>query len=465
MANMASELSPGASSKVKEVGSAELFKSLKNRTKKEYNETINVLSKRVADGRANLYGLSAEEAGGRPSVVQAGIGIISRDKGGVRGSESVRPYDDAKRHEIESAVEDWAKDNGYWKDEEAIKQASFGGDVYSKGSEARVYLSEDGKTITKVVDPYIRRRSELEDFAENVSVFNTLFPESAYTITGVTRDAQGKFRIIMEQPRIVGEQVDKDAYIHDGYLEKVKKYFEDRGFTAQDDEVSFSNGKYYVSDIHYGNVIFAKDGSPRIIDADAKYHGRYEREYLDKQPLLVDNGNALHRESADTPAVSHSRKAVSDHITKVAKRLGAEVRQVNSIEEVTNPEARKALEAGKKVTGWFDEATGKVELYLPNITDRYTAEKTVWHETVGHKGLEGLLGGSFRGFLHSLWKDKSNTALQQYVKENLPKNGYDPYRTIKEYLAEQAEVGHGDVGLWNRVRNALSNALHEIGYP
>lgn len=51
------------------------------------------------------------------------------------------------------------------------------------------------------------------------------------------------------------------------------------------------------------------------------------------------------------------------------------------------------------------------------------------------------------------------------MKENLPKNGYDPYRTIKEYLAEQAEVGHGDVGLWNRVRNALSNALHEIGYP
>lgn len=95
-------------------------------------------------------------------------------------------------------------------------------------------------------------------------------------------------------------------------------------------------------------------------------------------------------------ASSKGQQIVSDHITKVAKKLGAEVRQVNSIEEVTNPEARKALEAGKKVTGWFDEATGKVELYLPNITDRYTAEKTVWHETVGHKGLEGLLGGSFR---------------------------------------------------------------------
>lgn len=124
---------------------------------------------------------------------------------------------------------------------------------------------------------------------ENISVYNTLFPYSAYKVVGVTRRTDGRFCVVMEQPRIVGKQVDLDTYLHEGYFEKTKDYFESMGMKMLDDNISFTNGKYYVSDIHYGNVIFSKDGKPYIIDADAKYHGRYRRNNMDNKPLVVDN--------------------------------------------------------------------------------------------------------------------------------------------------------------------------------
>lgn len=217
--------------------SENMFSSLHDKLndKKEYYDTVDILSERLADGRANLYGLHNEVEQAAPSVVQAGIEIIARDRGGVSGSENVRPENDARRNEVEQAVEEWAKSSGYWKDENEIKGLSDNGEMYSKGSEAHVYLSKDKQTITKIADPYVRSKTELADFMENISVYNTLFPYSAYKVVGVTRRTDGRFCVVMVQPRIVGKQVDLDTYLHDGYFEKVKDYFESMGMEMLDD--------------------------------------------------------------------------------------------------------------------------------------------------------------------------------------------------------------------------------------
>ena len=158
---------------------------------------------------------------------------------------------------------------------------------------------------------------------------------------------------------------------------------------------------------------------------------------------------------------------ISKTIEKVVKRTGGKVNVVNSVEEIGNEQVRKDIENGKQVTGWYDEKTGEVHLYMPNIHDSYTAEKTVWHETIGHKGMRGLLGEKFNDYMRGLWMDLDNpinAELRAYVKEKMNMNHLGFYDAIEEFIAKSAEDGKGEPGFWNYIKNKVTDALHEIGY-
>jgi predicted RNA methylase len=198
------------------------------------------------------------------------------------------------------------------------------------------------------------------------------------------------------------------------------------------------------------------------------------KKLLDESKNLTD-GETFFRKEGDgvvTPEkTSGTSNAVSERIIKtvekVAKRTGGKVKMVNSVEEIENPKVRKDIENGKQVTGWYDEKTGEVHLYMPNIHDSYTAEKTVWHETVGHKGMRGLLGDKFNDYMRSLWMDLDNpinAELRAYVKEKMNMNHLGFYDAIEEFIAKSAEDGKGEPGFWNYIKNKVTDALHEIGY-
>lgn len=198
------------------------------------------------------------------------------------------------------------------------------------------------------------------------------------------------------------------------------------------------------------------------------------KKLLDESKDLTD-GETFFRKEGDgvvTPEkTSGTSNAVSERIIKtvekVTKRTGGKVKMVNSVEEIENPKVRKDIENGKQVTGWYDEKTGEVHLYMPNIHDSYTAEKTVWHETVGHKGMRGLLGDKFNDYMRSLWMDLDNpinAELRAYVKEKMNMNHLGFYDAIEEFIAKSAEDGKGEPGFWNYIKNKVTDALHEIGY-
>ena len=164
------------------------------------------------------------------------------------------------------------------------------------------------------------------------------------------------------------------------------------------------------------------------------------------------------------PSVS---ERIGKAIDKAAEKTGGKVKMVNSLEEIGNEQVRRDIENGKQVTGWYDENTGEVHLYMPNIHDAYTAEKTVWHETVGHKGMRGLLGDKFNDYMRGLWMDLDNPVnaeLRAYVKERMDKDSMGFYDAIEEFIAESAEKGKGEPGFWNYIKNKVTDALHEIGY-
>ena len=160
--------------------------------------------------------------------------------------------------------------------------------------------------------------------------------------------------------------------------------------------------------------------------------------------------------------------SVESHIEKVAQKTGGKVKMVSSVDEITNKAAKAAIEEGRKITGWYDEKTGEVHLYMPNIHDRYTAEKTIWHEVVGHKGMRELFGEDrFEKFLRDVWYDldkPENAALKKLVDEERKYNPLNIYDAIEEGIARLAEDGKGEPGFWNGIKNKVSDFLHEIGY-
>lgn len=159
---------------------------------------------------------------------------------------------------------------------------------------------------------------------------------------------------------------------------------------------------------------------------------------------------------------------VSSHITQLSEKTGGKVKMVSSVDEITNKAAKAAIEEGRKITGWYDEKTGEVHLYMPNIHDRYTAEKTIWHEVVGHKGMRELFGDErFDKFLREVWYDldkPENAALKKLVDEERKFNPLNIYDAIEEGIARLAEDGKGEPGFWNGIKNKVSDFLHEIGY-
>ena len=165
---------------------------------------------------------------------------------------------------------------------------------------------------------------------------------------------------------------------------------------------------------------------------------------------------------------NYPTSSVESHVEKVAQKTGGKVQMVSSVDEITNKAARAAIEDGRKITGWYDEKTGEVHLYMPNIHDRYTAEKTIWHEVVGHKGMRELFGEDrFEKFLRDVWYDldkPENAALKKLVDEERKYNPLNIYDAIEEGIARLAEDGKGEPGFWNGIKNKVSDFLHEIGY-
>lgn len=218
----------------------------------------------------------------------------------------------------------------------------------------------------------------------------------------------------------------------------------------------------------------------RFKDAVKAIIGGSDKSKMDKaiEDIIEDFNDNVHEMAMDdvrsndwamsaTAPKGGVMERIAKTVEKVAKQTGGKVKMVNSVEEIENPKVRKDIENGKQVTGWYDEKTGEVHLYMPNIHDTYTAEKTVWHETVGHKGMRGLLGDKFNDYMRSLWMDLDNpinAELRAYVKERMNMNHLGFYDAIEEFIAKSAEDGKGEPGFWNYIKNKVTDALHEIGY-
>lgn len=179
-----------------------------------------------------------------------------------------------------------------------------------------------------------------------------------------------------------------------------------------------------------------------------------------------------------TPEERRAEKRMEEHhaeVVKAAENLNTKVNVCVDINDVTNAEARAAIERGEKVKAWYDTRTGEVYVYLPNVTDKYDAQMSVAHEVVAHKGMRGLLGEEgYRSMMRRMYTHLSNEEAKE-VNERMMRNGWDFYTAMDEWVADKAEesvfrpkyVVMKD-GLHryplDKVFHIVTEALHNVGY-
>lgn len=190
-------------------------------------------------------------------------------------------------------------------------------------------------------------------------------------------------------------------------------------------------------------------------------------------------GGTRFRKGEDlTPEERRAEERMEEHhveVAKAAEKLNTKVNVCVDINDVTNAEARAAIERGEKVKAWYDTRTGEVHVYLPNVTDKYDAQMSVAHEVVAHKGMRELLGEEgYRSMMRRMYTHLSNEEVKE-VNERMMKNGWDFYTAMDEWVADKAEesvftpkyVVMKD-GLHryplDKVFHIVTEAMHDVGY-
>lgn len=189
-------------------------------------------------------------------------------------------------------------------------------------------------------------------------------------------------------------------------------------------------------------------------------------------PLSDGKGiNFFSIEQEKTAETAENERKIADSVVNTANKLGgAEATVYSSLDDVPE-EYRSEVEQGAK--GWYDPETHSVHVYLPNCEDGNDAQRTVFHEKIGHEGMEVLLGGedSVRKFANFVYRSVGKDVRGKIIDFA---NKYDPdWKNpdrmnvgTQEYIAHLAEEGPKtaeDFSLWTKIKHYLIKVLKKLG--
>lgn len=164
---------------------------------------------------------------------------------------------DGGRFEIELRVaEQYAKSVGMWIPMDKVFDLGESG---PSGNENDTYVAKD--TIYKVNN--LLNNGSILKLLDKIMLHNQVFPNTAYKFIGFAGYDGRSVMPVLEQERICEAQPATQVMI-DTYMSAL-------GFTKENDEGRYSNGKYVVWDVVPRNVLVDSDGDMYVVDAEIKY--------------------------------------------------------------------------------------------------------------------------------------------------------------------------------------------------
>ena len=202
----------------------------------------------------------------------------------------------------------------------------------------------------------------------------------------------------------------------------------------------------------------------------AKVINSFENNQFPEENLLLKHNFGDVLGNSEGISIENMGK-VADSVVNTANKLGgAEATVYSSLDDVPE-EYRSEVEQGAK--GWYDPETHSVHVYLPNCTDADEAQRTVFHEKIGHEGMEVLLGGEqgvrkFADFVYKSVDKKTRGKILDFAHQYDPGwNNPDRMNVgTQEYIARLAEEGPKtaeDFSLWTKIKHYLIKVLKKLG--
>ncbi len=202
-------------------------------------------------------------SGERASAVNALFSRVS--EGAVSPSDRKSQSGKKKIEETKkNLLKNWAKATGMWYDSLSDVKEIADTTPFDEGTESKVYASTiDGYIIkTKKGKPYGKRfRPDIDD----LSLFNYIFPDTAYHIIGYGDFGDG-ISTIVAQPAVVMSDENVTTKERVGHMASIGMK------PINKEKTAFSNGKIVASDIQGKNIVKDASGNIRVIDADMKLH-------------------------------------------------------------------------------------------------------------------------------------------------------------------------------------------------
>lgn len=178
-----------------------------------------------------------------------------------------------------------------------------------------------------------------------------------------------------------------------------------------------------------------------------------EKRFPKKSYVVFDESNA---------AITGHEQIVSE-IEKISDTLHTPVKIVRGLDELPEGAARKAIEKGRNVKGWFDTKTGEVVIYLPNAKGEEDAKATFLHEIVGHKGLRALFGEkSYDDEMVKIYGQLPVEVRKKVADGAIREYDGDIAIAMDEFLAEQAEKNEIP-SWWDKVVSSFRDFLRKMG--
>lgn len=289
----------------------------------------------------------------------------------------------------------------------------------------------------------------------------------------------GSFNVTIEQPKgSVRSGVDKDGKKWSTTMQNTYGYI--RGTEGVDgdhidvflsDDIDGWDGrKVFVVDQYNPDGTFDEHkvmlGFNDIDAADAAYLSNYEKGWSDSRKIVIRPStledfekwiNSSHRKTKPFSEYSsveeNRRKPLRERVSEWANKLGIDMVVLENLDEVTNSQAREAIESGDgRYPGWYGEKSGKVYIYLPHVTDVKDIDETVVHEVVAHKGLRRLMGEKFDALCDMVWNSMSKENREKFMSyPGVNGNHRAAADEYMAYIAEKTELTEEERGIWDKI--------------
>ena len=217
---------------------------------------------------------------------------------------------------------------------------------------------------------------------------------------------------------------------------------------------------------------------PSEVDAMVEAAGR-EPQQRQAGAITDEQVEALNAKVKRT--MQEDRDMMRSAVQQMGEKLHTDINIIEDVNEITHPNAA-VQERRRKSKGWYDTATGQVNIVLDNNKNIDDVKASVGHETIAHKGLRELVGEenydefldeTYQHLRDDLKKGVDDAAGRAFI-DDTTKNGkraksYEQHRrtAVDELFGRMAEkpfeeFSEGERTLWQKIKATVRRLLDKF---